>query len=46
MFDGKNDTYYHSKYNEGTDAERKYPHNIYVDLVQRSRSSLFATSRE
>ena len=32
MFDGKNDTYYHSKYNEGTDAERKYPHNIYVDF--------------
>lgn len=41
MFDGKNDTYYHSKYNEGTDAERKYPHNIYVDFgAEKSFQSL------
>ena len=41
MFDGKNDTYYHSKYNEATDAERKYPHNIYVDFgAEKSFQSL------
>ena len=41
MFDGKNDTYYHSKYNEGTDAERNYPHNIYVDFgAEKSFQSL------
>ena len=41
MFDGKNDTYYHSKYNEGTDAERKYPHTIYVDFgAEKSFQSL------
>ena len=32
MFDGDNNTYYHSKYNSGTEEEQKYPHNIYVDF--------------
>mgnify|MGYP000053704411 CR=1 FL=1 len=32
MFDGDNNTYYHSKYNSGTQDEQKYPHNIYVDF--------------
>lgn len=35
MFDGKNETYYHSKYKDGvTDDELKYPHNIYLDLKE------------
>lgn len=32
MFDGDNNTYYHSSYSGGTDDEQKYPHNIYVDF--------------
>ena len=41
MFDGKNDTYYHSKYNSGTEEEQKYPHNIYVDFgAEKSFQSL------
>ena len=33
MFDGKDNTYYHSKYESGVkEDELKYPHNIYVDL--------------
>ena len=33
MFDGDNNTYYHSKYGDSVDAATKeYPHNIYVDF--------------
>lgn len=32
MFDGDENTYYHSEYKETTDEMHKYPHNIYVDL--------------
>ena len=46
MFDGKNDTYYHSKYNEGTMPNGNIRIIFMSILVQRSRSSLFATSRE
>ena len=35
MFDGDNNTYYHSKYEESaTDEEHNFPHNIYVDLKE------------
>ena len=34
MFDGNNDTYYHSKYIEASENEHKYPHNVYVDLKE------------
>lgn len=32
MFDGDENTYYHSKYKNTTDDELKYPHNIEIDL--------------
>lgn len=34
MFDGNNNTYYHSKYVNASENELKYPHNIYVDLKE------------
>lgn len=42
MFDGDNNTYYHSKYGDGVDAAvKEYPHNIYVDFgSQKSFQSL------
>ena len=32
MFDGDENTYYHSEYQGTTDEQHKYPHNIYIDL--------------
>lgn len=35
MFDGDENTYYHSEYKETTDDQHNYPHNIYVDFGKK-----------
>ena len=41
MFDGDNNTYYHSKYDGNDEAVKKYPHNIYVGFDEEKTFQSF-----
>ena len=34
VLDGNDETYYHSKYSNASEAQLQYPHNIYIDMKE------------